>query len=169
MGNEIVPEFTDAKMDLKEVKEKIRIESANQKVNDWAYNRIQDPEDCFGQSYNSSDEYCQKCTILASVDDRKEPLSVFCAELCGQTIEPKNKEVDGMDGMEKTVIEKPKKEKKEKRQTDVGIIREMVAAGKTEDEINIVMVPVYTARGYSEQAAKRGIRYRIKKLQGLVK
>jgi len=68
-------------MDLKEAKKKIKLESANPDTNRYFQNMIQDSEDCFGKNYKEDHLECQNCTILANLDDRREPVYVFCKEL----------------------------------------------------------------------------------------
>jgi hypothetical protein len=81
-------------MDLKEAKKKIKLESANPDTNRYFQNMIQDSEDCFGKNYKEDHLECQNCTILANLDDRREPVYVFCKELA--------KGIQGIDYEEKT-------------------------------------------------------------------
>jgi hypothetical protein len=68
-------------MDLKEAKKKIKLESANPDTNRYFQNMIQDSEDCFGKNYKETHPECQSCTILANLDDKREPVYIFCKEL----------------------------------------------------------------------------------------
>jgi len=68
-------------MELKEAKEKIRLESANPDTNRYFQTMIQDSEDCFGRAFKEDNQECKGCTILSSLGNRREPVYVFCKEL----------------------------------------------------------------------------------------
>jgi hypothetical protein len=69
-------------MTLQEVKEKIKIESANPKANEKMLGWVLEPDDCFGRGYDDENKYCKDCTVQADVGGRKEQLMVFCKEIC---------------------------------------------------------------------------------------
>lgn len=68
-------------MDLKEIKEKIRVETVNPQNNEKLKGWLTDLDDCFGRGYDEGGRYCRECTALADVDGKKEPINVFCREL----------------------------------------------------------------------------------------
>jgi len=69
-------------LDLKEVKKRIKIEFPDPEVSKTILSWILEPKDCFGRRYLATDQFCINCVILADVDGRKEPIWVFCRELC---------------------------------------------------------------------------------------
>jgi len=67
-------------MDLKEIKKKIEIRSANPEENERIKGWLMEDEDCFGRGYYEGGKYCRECTVMAHLDDRYEQLKVFCQE-----------------------------------------------------------------------------------------
>lgn len=126
-------------MDLKEVKAKIRIESADPEVNDWVYRHIQMEDDCFGKNYKSTHPECKDCAVLASIDDRREPINVFCRELVtGQAIPEEKEDKEVNDSM---------KENKTK------FARALLADGKSKEEVILALVAQYATEGKDEKWA----------------
>ena len=168
-------------MELREAKRLIRIESADPQVNEWVHDHIQDPNDCFGMNYKPGHEECSECTVLSSIEDRKEPLNVFCAELCGYA-EVKEGEVQGW--KEKEVTGEMTDEKKiegteippdlssertgqvatspTKKVNKTKVVREMYESGKTLDEVVAAIGELYKAEGKTDEWIKANVRGRMK-------
>ncbi len=132
-------------MDLKEAKAKIKIESADAEVNDWVFNHIQMEDDCFGKNFKSTHPECKDCAVLARIDDRLEPINVFCRELVypGEAAsevpsgEDKEGEVTQMEG--------------DKKESMTALVRRLLGEGKTKEEVTAGVVAAYALEGKDEK------------------
>lgn len=67
-------------MDLKEAKEKIKVVSIDEQLNEKLTAWLRDPDDCFGRGYSDGNKYCKECNIAVDVDGRVEQVNVLCKE-----------------------------------------------------------------------------------------
>jgi hypothetical protein len=166
-------------MELQEVKDKIKVESAipedNIKLKGW----IMEADDCFGRGYDDENKYCKECNVMADVDGRKEELFIFCKEL---VLGPKSSEEELEKEAEASVKPEPTLEKKaavkavkelktaikEKKEGGANnmesvkgttaIIRSMLKEGKSQEEIVAALTPMFVEKGATEALAKKRIR-----------
>ena len=158
--------------DLNEVKKKIQFVSPDREDNSDLYDQLKNPDDCFGKGYQEGDKYCVQCVVLSELDGRRESLSTFCKELTG---EPKPKTV-GQVGSEKPKPEKKGVTQIMENKKEIGsvtgtseLIRDMLAKGKSQEEIVAALIPMFVEKGATEALAKKRIRpliYRAMKKGG---
>jgi len=131
-------------MDLKEAKAKIKIESADPEVNEWVGNHIQMDDDCFGRNYKSTHPECKDCVVLARIDDRLEPINVFCRELVTGELAT-SVELSGEESKEEVT------QMGDKKESMTGLVRRLLEEGKTNEEVTAGVVAAYALEGKDEK------------------
>jgi len=70
---------------LEEIKKKVVFDAVDEETNAILMSWLMKPTDCFGKRYDPDDQkFCGECIVMTDIDSRKEPLCVFCKELCEQ-------------------------------------------------------------------------------------
>lgn len=149
-------------MELKEAKEKIKIESADPVVNAWVLEHIRKDDDCFGKNFKETHPECQVCDILSSIDGRKEPVKVFCREILSGI--PENEESGIVAPPTESGHDMPRNlsnEKGEEKMNKSKMIRDLLKEGKADVEIVAIVAPLYVTEGKSSPWATKRVNFMI--------
>lgn len=154
-------------VDLQAVKDRIKVVSGNEKLNNKIMRDMQNADDCFGRQYEETNEECVICQIISELDGRRAPLSTFCKEISQQVDEPAPPEVEQEEAViEEKVLsklreEEPVKPKKiQKTKLDFGpggaeaFINKSIEEGMPDKDIKKALYDKYREAGRDEKYSK---------------